>query len=129
MRRSGAERFWAKVDRSDGDAGCWWWLGGGTTSGHGMFSHNYRSVPAHRFAYALTFGAIPAGLVICHHCDNPRCVNPAHLFLGTYADNMQDKLKKGLHHTRPGTSRMFEKLQALESEVARRRESRRLDGS
>lgn len=86
--RSHAEKFWEKVDKS---ADCWIWLGHIDKYGYGKF-WNYLS---HRFAWILTNGEIPKGLYVCHHCDNPSCVNPAHLFLGTQQDNMDDMVKKG----------------------------------
>lgn len=50
---------------------------------------------AHRFAWEITFGPVPAGMIVCHHCDTPACVNPSHLFLGTHEDNAQDRERKG----------------------------------
>ena len=87
-----AERFWAKVDKG---AGCWTWKGYQTKDGYGQLGVGDNIAYAHRVAWELTHGPIPVGLVICHHCDNPSCVNPAHLFLGTYTDNLRDCMAKG----------------------------------
>ena len=85
--------FWNKVDRSGGPASCWQWLAATDRDGYGI-SRNRR---AHRVAWALTNGPIAAGLVCCHRCDNPGCCNPAHLFLGTIAENNRDMHAKGRH--------------------------------
>lgn len=86
------EYFWSRVDRS-GD--CWLWTASKTARGYGKLRVDGKQAYAHRVAYELTNGAIPDGLVICHHCDNPPCCNPAHLFMGTQGDNMRDRDAKG----------------------------------
>ncbi len=88
-----AARFWPKVDRS-GPA-CWPWIGARNPGGYGNFGIGYRTHRASRVAYELTFGPIPAGMFVCHSCDNPPCCNPEHLFLGTNADNLRDMATKG----------------------------------
>lgn len=92
-------RFWAKV-RMVGAEACWLWTASKMDrQGHGQFTCRrdgvQRHLYAHRVAWELTNGAIPAGQVICHACDVPECCNPAHLFLGTQADNLNDARRKG----------------------------------
>jgi hypothetical protein len=92
-------RFWLKVDRR-GDNECWLWTASTTGNGYGQFSptcHPPKTGYAHRFSYELHYGPIPAGMLVCHTCDNPRCVNPKHLFLGTHQDNATDMKQKGRH--------------------------------
>lgn len=92
-------RFWAKVDKSD-ETGCWVWTGARGQHGHGHFWLGDRVGRAHRFSWELANGPIPQtdgyhGTCVCHRCDNPPCVNPAHLFLGSHKDNLSDAGRKG----------------------------------
>ncbi len=88
------ERFWSKIDRRD-VAGCWLWTGRRSEGGYGEFQEQHQLRFAHRRAYELTKGFIPAGLFVRHICDNPPCCRPDHLLIGTTADNMRDKVVRG----------------------------------
>lgn len=87
------ERFEEKIYYSID--GCWYWLGAYNNKGYGLFWYNNKLVSAHRMSHEFHLGPIPDGLFILHKCDNPKCVNPDHFFLGTYQDNSDDKLSKG----------------------------------
>ena len=91
------ERFWLQVSK---DEGCWLWEGHCSSDGYGSFRVKGRETLTHRFSYLLHKGPIPKGMLVLHSCDRPACVNPAHLFVGTQKDNMQDMLAKG-RATRP----------------------------
>lgn len=93
-----AERFWNKVNKSASEHGCWLWTANKDRKGYGYFTAPARGVsplPAHRVSYALIHGPFLKRLCVLHRCDNPSCVNPHHLFLGTIADNNQDCIRKG----------------------------------
>lgn len=99
------QRFWSKVHRQ-GPQGCWLWMGKPAGDGYGRIQITRngvgRSHRAHRIAYLLTHGHLDRNKLVCHTCDDPMCVNPGHLFLGTEKDNMRDKMRKGRHRAGVG---------------------------
>lgn len=97
------ERFMDRIS-PEPMSGCWLWLGPPIKDGYGLFVANRHTTTAHRWAWMLFRGAIPDGKVVCHHCDNPACVNPDHLFVGTLGDNMQDMHDKNRHPNSPKRS-------------------------
>lgn len=86
------QRFWKYVDKKSNNE-CWNWIGA-CCRGYGLIRINRKNILSHRFSWGIHFGRIPEGLCVLHECDNRRCVNPNHLFLGTNQDNVDDKVNK-----------------------------------
>lgn len=117
------KRFWSKVAISPDFTKCWEWQRP-TVGGYGIIAiggRKGRMIYAHRFSYEIAHGEIPNEMKVLHECDNPICVNPAHLFLGTQADNMRDMNRKGRHADVKGEKNRFHKLTAEQVRYVRNR--------
>jgi len=129
MKKTLEELFWSKVDKSAGPDACWPWTGG-LHGGYGRIMFNKERMLAHRVSWVLTNGAIPPGLCSCHRCDNPCCVNPSHLFLGTVTDNNADCTAKGRRSSGDAHRAIMRRLAARgEANGSRKHPERRPRGS
>jgi len=94
--------FWKKVDKTSHPNNCWIWIAAKDGRGYGFFTYHGKQIRSHRVSWIFKYGDIPDNLHVLHHCDNPSCVNPDHLFLGTRKDNMQDMIRKKRNNPCPG---------------------------
>jgi hypothetical protein len=112
--KTSEQRFWEKVDKTEN---CWNWVASCLKFGHGHFRVGKRVILAHRYSYELHIGPIPKDMCVLHKCDNPKCVNPDHLFLGTRINNIEDMDVKNrrivLKGEKIGTSKLTEKEVSL----------------
>lgn len=116
MDRESLKRRIIKKSKESSETGCWIWLGSKNSEGYGNIGIGSRSdrtrktAKAHRVSYFAFYDVDPKNLDVCHKCDNPSCVNPQHLFLGTAKDNVQDMIKKGRFHIPDSATSNFAKL-------------------
>lgn len=115
-------RFWEKVDKISTPDGCWMWTAYKNRQGYGKFATKKNiQVLAHRFIWTAMNGPIPGDLVVCHRCDNPSCVRPDHLFLGTSSDNRRDCIQKRRNNSAKGCRQGHAKITEDDVRAIRRR--------
>src|SRR5687768_2088481 len=115
-----ADRFWEKVDKRSPNE-CWNWVAAREHFGYGRVRFAHTHLLAHRVSWELTFGLIPHGQFVLHRCDNPSCVNPAHLFLGSTADNVTDRNRKNRQARQKGEKNGGSKLTIAQIQEIRAR--------
>jgi len=113
------DRFWSKVDEPN-ENGCWLWNACKSASGYGLFLLDGKMERSHRLSIADAKGEIPAGMYALHKCDNPPCVWPDHLYVGTPQDNMDDKVRRGRDRAAKGEEQGFSKLTEAQVREMRR---------
>jgi hypothetical protein len=114
------KRFWEKVDQT---SSCWEWTASRYHDGYGRFQLDGKSQSAHRVSWTLANGPIPDGECVLHTCDNPPCVRPSHLFLGTQQDNVDDMGAKGRKHDTSGAANPSAKITEEQARDIHRRAS------
>ncbi len=120
-----ASRFWARVDKNGPEhptlGRCWVWRGQACERGYGRLRVNGMTTGAHRYSYILSGGSVPNSLWVLHHCDNPRCVNPEHLFVGDCKANVDDKVAKDRQYRPSGELNVWAILTEEQVREIRRR--------
>jgi predicted XRE-type DNA-binding protein len=103
------ERFWSGVDiRSDDE--CWNWIRSIGSAGSGVFTIRRKNISAYKMAWELTYGDVPEGKILCHICDNRKCCNPNHLYVGTHKENAEDRKNRGRNGDQRGEKSKHNKL-------------------
>ncbi len=113
------ERFFINISRKPHKDNCWIWGAAKNLKGYGITTVDLKSYAAHRYSWIIHFGQISSDQLVCHKCDNPSCVNPEHLFLGTQKDNIQDMLKKGRQRNQFGEKNNKAKLTENDVQIIR----------
>ena len=132
LQKSFEQRFWEAVDKNGPlhpvlRTRCWVWTAHKNAKGYGSFSRDGKELLTHRASWLINRGDIPAGLFVLHKCDNPSCVRPDHLFLGTIKDNVRDMMEKGRKPKVLGLSGELNPMAVLSAETVA--EARRLGKS
>lgn len=124
MSRPSINNFYSKIFIPEDKNLCWIWKAGKTKKGYGRIRYKGKRYLSHRFSYIQKFGGIPEDICVCHRCDNPTCVNPNHLFLGTVQDNNKDRDLKGRQVALSGEKQGSSKLTSRQVlEIRKRRKN------